>query len=121
MRVPITCNAEVRLFGWLAGMIAPACWVEVDGDVLRAQMGPACRADIPLAAIASARRRGWHWWYGYGGRIYGRKGVGFVGTGRGVVELELSKPVTVRVLWRKSCTRFAVSVEDPDAFATLIQ
>lgn len=116
MRMPITRNGATRLFGPLAGMFGFTCWVEVDEHLVRARMGPTCRAEIPRTAIRSVRARGWHWWYGYGARIYGRLRVGFVGSSRGVVELELNEPVELRlVFFRKRCSRFSVSVDEPEA------
>lgn len=115
MRAPITRNTAMRIFGPLLLMVRWTCWVTVTDHLVEARLGPTCRAVIPRPIVVSARERPWHWWFGFGGRIYGRSKVGFVGTKRGVVELELSEPVEVRVLFRKHCTRFAVSVDDPAA------
>jgi len=116
VKMRINRNRATRLVGPVAGMVGFACWVEVTGESVKASMGPSCRAEIPRTAIRSVRARTWQWWLGYGGRIYGRFAVGFVGSNHGVVELELAEPVEVRLaFFRKRCSRFAVSVDEPEA------
>ena len=115
IRFPISCNTLTRVAGVLAGMTPPGCWIEVADHAVRAQMGPLCSITIPRELVTGAEEITFPWWHGFGGRIYGRMAVGFVGSHEHVVELRLSKPVTAVNLFPKRCTRFAVSVDEPGA------
>ena len=115
LRIPISCNALVLSVGWLAGMVEGNCWIDIGDDTIKARMGPLCSITIPRALVTGAREIEWAWWHGLGGRIYGRMAVGFVGRPDHVVELTFSEPVTAINLFPKRCTRFAVSVDDPEA------
>ena len=87
---------------------------------LTASFGSLGRAEVPLASIRWAVALRWRWWWGYGIRWYDREAVGFVGRGKGVVELTLDPPVEVRAVLPRRVRRLALSPDDPDRLLALL-
>ena len=93
-------------------------YVELDGDIATARFGLLFRRDIPRSHIEEAAAIDWPWYMGVGWRSNLRDQLGLIGSYQGVVELRLNEPI--RVMGLLSCTRLAVSVEEPEAFLAAI-
>jgi len=115
LRWPLVWAPAWAPFGWLIGGSPSRCWVEVGPREVAASFGPLAAARFPLAVVRSARVIPWSWWRGYGVRWYGWDAAGFVGRGRGVVELVLEPAVEVRAVLRRRVRRLALSPSDPEA------
>ena len=94
--------------------------MEVGPDEVAASFGPLAAARFPRAVVRSARVIPWPWWRGYGVRWYGWEAVGFVGRGRGVVELTLEPAVEVKAVLRRPLRRLALSPSDPERLLALL-
>ena len=119
-RLPLVWAPWLRPLGWVIGGAADRNWVEVGPNLLTASFGSLALAEVPLACIRSARRVRWPWWRGYGVRWYDREAVGFVGRGKGVVELTLEPPVQMRAVLQRRARRLALSPGDPDRLLALL-
>jgi hypothetical protein len=119
-RVPLVWAPVWRPVGALIGSVASRCWVEVGPDKVTASFGPLAWAEVPRASIRLAAVRRWPWWYGYGIRWYGWGAVGFVGRGKGVVELTLEPSVEVRAVLRRTVRRLSLSPDDPGRLLALL-
>ena len=120
VRIPLVWAPLLRPLGALVGGLSSRSWVEVGPDRLTASFGPLAYAEVPRPSIRAAVLRPWPWWYGYGIRWYGWGAAGFVGRGRGVVELTLEPPVEVRAVLRRKVRRLALSPEDPERLLSLL-
>jgi hypothetical protein len=72
--------------------------------------------DPSRSEIVGVRRARFRWWMGIGWRAW-RDTIGLIGSGRGLVEVELRAPQRARLLvipWRHR--RIAIPLQDPDAF-----
>jgi hypothetical protein len=70
--------------------------------------------------VRAARVIRWPWWRGFGIRWYQWEAVGFVGRGRGVVELELEPAQVVKAVLRRRVRRLALSPSDPEGLLSLL-
>ena len=120
VRIPLVWAPLLRPLGLLIGGSGSRCWVEVGPDEVAASFGPLAAARFPRAVVRAARVIPWSWWRGYGVRWYGWDAAGFVGRGRGVVELTLEPPVEVRAVLRRKVRRLALSPEDPERLLALL-
>ena len=89
-------------------------YAELADDGLTLCFGLLFAHTIKRSQIGSAAKRRWPIWMGIGWRTHLRGLVSLTGSSQGVVELKLTTPERV---WRVlSCTRLALSLEDPDGF-----
>ena len=111
---------QIRIDPWwqplllVGGATRENSYIELDGDIVTARLGLVFRREIPRSHIEDAAAIAWPWYMGVGWRSNLRDQVGLIGSYQGVVELHLSEPF--RVMGLLSCTRLAVSVEEPEAF-----
>ena len=120
VRLPLVWAPAWAPLGLLIGGSASRCWVEVGPDEVAAAFGPLAAARFPRAVVRSARVIPWPWWRGFGIRWYGWDAAGFVGRGKGVVELSLDRPVEVRAVLRRNLRRLALSPSDPERLLALL-
>jgi len=91
-------------------------WVDVDDDQLHVHFGTHDE-EIPLDQIESLEPRKWPFLYGIGVRLADGL-IGYVGSTKGVIQVNLREPFSFRLIGSKRSEKpaFAVSLEDPDAF-----
>jgi len=120
VRLPLVWAPAWAPLGLLIGGSASRCWVEVGPHEISAAFGPLAAARFPRAVVRSARLIDWPWWRGYGIRWYGWEAAGFVGRGRGVVELAFDSPVEIKAVLTRRVRRLALSPSDPERLLTLL-
>ena len=120
VRLPLVWAPAWAPVGLLIGGSPSRCWVEVSPTEVRAGFGPLGQARFPRAAVRSARVIHWPWWRGFGVRWYDRGAVGFVGRGRGVVELTLEPAQALTAVLQRRVQRLALSPSDPDRLLALL-
>lgn len=100
----------------LIGASPSRAYVELSDDALEIHFG-GYHETIPRGNVADAKRRDWPWYYGIGVRV-ARHAVGYVGTTKNVVQVDLIEPHRFRILfgWRVKSKGVAVSFEDPEGF-----
>ena len=90
-------------------------YLEIEHEALTVRFGMLYQETLRLADIESVGEADWPVWMGIGWRIGFGERFGLIGSYDGVVEMRLREPLRV---WRfANCTRLAVSLEDPVAFA----
>ena len=120
VRLPLQWSPAWAPFGWLIGGSAARCWVEVTDTEVVASFGPLAEARIPRGAVRFARAIPWPWWRGFGVRWYEWEAVGFVGRGKGVVELTLEPAQVVKAVLSRRVRRLALSPSDPGRLLALL-
>jgi hypothetical protein len=122
MRFAIRISRPWRSLFSLFGFRASGSYVELDGEVLRLRFGTADET-IPLAHVDGVSRRAWPLWYGLGPKLGPERGVAYVGSREGVVQIRLSQPHAMNV-WgpfsRARAHAITVSLEDPDGFIAAV-
>jgi hypothetical protein len=119
-RIPLVWSPWLRPLGFLIGGFASRSWVEVRPDKVTASFGSLARAEVPRSSIRSVEPLRWPWWWGYGVRWYGREAAGFVGRGKGVVQITVEPPVEVRAVLPRRVRRLALSPKDPGQLLALL-
>ncbi len=98
------------------GAIPPLSYVAVDADSLRVCFG-IFRYRITRVQVVGARRVSGNWLYGIGVHTNFVNGLIVNGSLAGLVELRLNPAQAFWVLFLPTrCTRFYLSLEQPDAF-----
>jgi hypothetical protein len=120
VRLPLEWSPAWVPFGLLIGGSAARCWVEVSDTEVVASFGPLAEARIPRGAVRFARPIPWPWWRGFGVRWYQWEAVGFVGRGKGVVELTLEPAQVVKAVLSRRVRRLALSPSDPGRLLALL-
>ena len=113
VRLPLQWSPAWAPFGLLIGGSAARCWVEVSDTEVAAAFGPLAEARFPRSAVRFAQVVPWPWWRGFGVRWYQWEAVGFVGRGKGVVELTLEPAQSIRAVLHRRVRRLALSPSDP--------
>jgi len=119
-RLPLVWSPWLRPLGFLIGGFASRSWVEVGPKQVTASFGSLARAEVPRSSIRSVKPLRWRWWWGYGVRWYGREAAGFVGRGKGVVQITVEPPVEVRAVLPRRVRRLALSPRDPERLLALL-
>jgi hypothetical protein len=118
MRYPIAITPVWRWLFVLFGWSKDRSYAEIADRELHLNFGTA-RERIPLVEIAGVAPRRWPFYYGYGAKYGPSGGVSYVGSSRGVVQIDFVNPRPLNV-WgpvRNSRARCAiVSLEDADRF-----
>jgi hypothetical protein len=120
VRLPLEWAPVWAPFGLLIGGSASRCWVEVTPTEVVASFGPLAEARFPRAAVRAARTIRWPWWRGFGIRWYEGEAVGFVGRGRGVVELDLEPAQVIKAVLQRRVRRLALSPSEPERLLALL-
>jgi hypothetical protein len=118
MRYPIAITPIWRPFFALFGWSRARSYAEIAGDELRLNFGTA-RERIPLAEIANVAPRRWPRYYGFGAKYGPNGGVSYVGSARGVVQIDFAHPRALNVWgpFRAAHARCAiVSLADAEQF-----
>lgn len=118
MRFPIAINAAMSPLFRVFGFSRKSSWLELDDQALTVSYGTA-HETIPLSDIASVKPGKWPFYYGYGAKLTPQNGIGFVGSGKGIVDIQFKTPRRFNV-WgpfkRKQAEHLTVSLEDAEGF-----
>jgi hypothetical protein len=119
-RIPLVWARWLRPLGFIVGGSAARSWVEVGPNKVTASFGSLAWAEVPRASIRAVEPLRWPWWWGYGVRWYDREGVGFVGRGKGVIQISVEPPVRVKAVLMRRVRRLALSPRDPEQLLALL-
>jgi len=109
----------MRLFGF-AGKRA---YVELDDEAITFRYGTATER-VPLAEVESVGPRAWPYYYGLGAKIGPDRGVAYVASFDGVVQVRFTNPRPMNVWgpFRSSAARcVTLSLEEPEAFMAALR
>jgi hypothetical protein len=120
VRLPLRWARVWAPLGWLIVGTPSRCWVEVSESEVAASFGPLGSARFSRSRVVTAQPVRWPWWRGFGVRWYGGGAVGFVGGGRGGVELALDPPVELLAVVNRRARRLALSPSDPERLLALL-
>jgi hypothetical protein len=119
-RIALVWARWLRPLGFVIGGFASQSWVEVGPAKVTASFGLLARAEVPRSSIRAVERLRWPWWWGYGVRWYDREAAGFVGRGKGVVQITVEPPVEIRAVLTRQVRRLALSPQDPERLLALL-
>ena len=119
MRFPVHIDPWWRPLLLAGGATTGNSYVELTEDHVLFHFGLLFRRSVPRGDVESARIRPWPFWYGVGWRTNFVGLVGLIGSYRGVVEVQLRKPV--RAWGLLPCRRITVSLQNPDAFVAVLR
>lgn len=123
MRYDIAIAGPFRPLFSVFGFKPADSFVELDDQAVLFSFGTA-RERVPLSRIESVHERRWPFYYGLGAKLGPDKGVSYVGSTRGVLQIRFREPVAMNV-WgvfrtaRAECVH--VSLADAPGFRRALE
>ncbi len=122
MRFPISISTFWSPLMRLFGFGGERAYVELDDEAITFRYGTATER-VPFSEVASVGPRDWPFYYGLGAKIGPDRGVAYVGSLDGVVQVRFTSPRPMNV-WgpfrAKTAHCVTLSVEDPEAFTAAL-